>query len=279
MYDAAAVDKWKSKDVFYTAPGVSTQYMYMNTTNKELSDPKVRQAIALAVNRKDIVDNITKRGDKPASTVVPPQLPGYDVWGEGSQDFLNTDGTPNVDKAKSLLEEAGWDESETLQVYFSSDSSSAPAIAEQIQSNLDEVGIKVALNPTSGSVFSEPGIGVSPVDAKVDLMLQGWVQDYFDAQNWYQLFITPNIEQGLNAANFSSKEFDKVYDEAIKTVDEDARFDLYKQLEALLTGPDGNMPVAPLYNETWATLVQPEVKGFEIIPAGVIYWENVSLSD
>lgn len=279
MFPSEEIDKWKADDRFVSSQTVGTQYMYMNTRNPALSDPKVRQALALAINRKDIVENITKKGDVPTNTIVPPAVPGADVWSEGAQDFLSDDGTPDIEKAKSLLDEAGWDGKTTLNLYYVSDSSNAARIGEQIQSNLAEVGVKVKLQPTTGDVFSTVGIGISPTDKKVDLVLQGWIQDYLDAQDWYQLFFSENIDAGLNNSNYSSKEYDKIYDEAISTVDDDARFDVYKQLEAQLTGPDGDMPAAPLYAQADATLVQPWVKGFELIPAGILYWENVSITE
>jgi oligopeptide transport system substrate-binding protein len=279
MFDSADVDKWKSEDTFVTSPTVGSQYMYMNTTNKELSDPKVRQALALAINRQDITENITKKGDIPTNTIVPPSVPGSDVWSEGAQDFLSTDGTPDVDKAKDLLSEAGWDEGTTLNLYFNSGSGNAPTIAEQIQSNLADAGVKVALKPISADVMSTVGYGISPVKPEVDMLLQGWIQDYLDAQDWYQLFYSPNIENGLNGSNYSSDDYDKIYREAIKTVDDDDRFELYKELEAKLTGPDGDMPAAPLYVQADATLAQPWVKGFKLIPSGMIYWEDVSITE
>lgn len=279
MFDAAEVDKWKATDEFESNETVGSQYMYMNTANPELSDPKVRQALALAINRKDIADEIRKIGDKPATTIVPPAVPGADVWSEGAQDFIGEDGEPDVDKAKELLDEAGWDEKEKLSLYYISDSGNSPAIAEQIQSNLAEVGVTVELKPTNGDTFSTVGIGISPVEPKVDLMLQGWIQDYLDAQDWYQLFYSDNIEAGLNNSNYSSEEFDELYEEALETVDNDARYEIYKQLEAKLTGPDGDMPAAPLYVQADATLVQKWVEGMELIPSGIIYWENIRITD
>ena len=279
MFDSAEIDKWKDQDTFVSSETVGSQYMYINTRNKELSDPKVRQALALAINRKDIVENITKKGDVPTNIIVPPAVPGSDVWAEGAQDFLSTDGAPDTDKAKELLGEAGWDENETLSLYYVSDSGNAAKIAEQIQANLADVGVKVELKPTSGDVFSTVGYGISPVKADVDLLLQGWIQDYLDAQDWYQLFYSKNIDAGLNGSNYASDEFDEIYEEAITTVEPEDRYELYKQLEAKLTGPDGDMPAAPLYVQADATLAQPWVQGFELIPSGILYWENVSITD
>lgn len=279
MFDAAEIDRWKGDDRFISSETVGSQYMYMNTRNPELSDPKVRQALALAINRKDIVENITKKGDVPTNIIVPPAVPGSEVWAEGAQDFLSTDGEPNVELARDLLEEANWDEKETLSLFYVSDSGNAAAIAEQIQSNLEEVGVKVELKPTAGDVFSTVGYGISPVKSEVDLLLQGWIQDYLDAQDWYQLFYSENIEAGLNGSNYASEEFDQIYEEAITTVENEDRYELYKQLEAQLTGPEGDMPAAPLYVQADATLVQPWVEGFDLIPSGILYWEDVSITD
>lgn len=279
MFDTAEIDKWKVDDRFLNVVTVGSQYMYINTSNPELSDPKVRQGIAQAINRSDITENITKKGDVPTNVVVPPSVPGFDVWGEGAQDFLAEDGAADVDKARDLLEEGGFDESETLTLYYATDSSSAGQTAEQIQANLAEVGVKVELKPTSGDVFSTEGIGISPTDAKVDLVLQGWIQDYLDAQDWYQLWYGKNIASGLNNSNYDSEEYDRIYEEAIKTVDPDARFELYKELEAKLTGPEGDMPAVPLYVQADATLVQPWVNDMELTPSGVIYWERISVNE
>lgn len=279
MFESEEIDKWKADDRFVSQPTVGTQYMYFNTANKELSDPKVRQGIAQAINRKDITENITKKGDVPTNTVVPGSVPGGDVWSEGAQDFLSKSGEPSVDTAKQLLEEGGWDESEVLSLYYNTDSGNGKAIAEQIQSNLADVGVKVELTGLGSDTFSTAGIGISPVDKKVDLLLQGWIQDYLDAQDWYQLWYSKNVEAGLNNSNYESDEYDEIYDEAVKTVDNDARYDLYKELEAKLTGPDGDMPAAPLYVQADATLVQPTVKGFELLPSGIIYWEKISKTE
>jgi ABC-type transport system substrate-binding protein len=279
MFEAAEVEKWKADDAFISEPTVGSQYIYFNTANKELSDPKVRQAIALAVNRKDLTDNITKKGDIPTNTLVPPAVPGSHVWAEGAQDFLSPSGEPSVDKAKSLLEEAGWDESEELSLYYNADSGNGKPIAEQLQSNLADVGVKVKIEGISQDTLSTVGYGISPTSAKVDMILQGWIQDYLDAQDWYQLWYSKNVEAGLNTSNYKSEEYDKIYEEAIKTVDNDARYELYKELEAKLTGPEGDMPAAPLYVEADATLVADNVKGFDLIPSGIIYWEDVSITE
>ena len=278
----ADIDQIKTEDYYVSKPSIETQYMYMNTTNPALSDPKVRQALAIAIDRPSLIENITKRGDKPMNTVVPSGLPGYDVIEQGAQNFVGAEDGPDVSKAKGLLEEGGWDEKTSLNIVFSSDSGNAPQIAEQIQSDLAKIGVTVKLAPVSGDVMSSAGYGISPVDKKNDLLLQGWIQDYVDAQDWYQLFTCSNVDAGLNAANFCDDEYDKIYEEALVTVDAEKRYDVYKKLEARLTGPDGLMPVAPIYQPTndtvVATYVKQDGKKYELTPSALLYWENLSIT-
>lgn len=275
----AEIDQWKSDERYRDVGTTATQYLYINTTNPALKDPKVRQGIALAIDRQSIAENVTKKGDRPSRTVIPDNIPGYDTIEEASQDFLPTDSAPDVDKAKEALEEGGWEDGTELSLYFDSTGANGAAVGEQIQSDLKKVGVDVKLVPLPGDQIAVPGVGISPIGEKVDLILQGWIADYLDAQNFYQLFTCGNVEAGLNSANYCDKEYDKVYAQALETVDVDARTELYKELEGMLTGPDGGMPVVPIYQETDNTLVQPWVEGFDIIPSGFLYYEDVVINE
>ncbi|MEO6867917.1 MAG: peptide ABC transporter substrate-binding protein, partial [Gaiellales bacterium] len=228
--NTADIDQVKTEDYYVSSDSTETQYAYLNTRNDYLSDPKVRQALSLAVDRVSIVENVSKRGDRPSGTIVPSGIPGYDVMESGAQDFIDPENGPQVDKAKQLLEEGGWDKKQTLKIYYSSDSGNAQGNAEQIQSDWADIGVKAELKPTSGDVLSTQGYGISPVKPEVDVLLQGWVQDYLDGQNWYQLFTCANVDAGLNGSNFCDKEYDELYKEALTTVDNDACYEIYKQL-------------------------------------------------
>ncbi|MCW2960873.1 MAG: oppA 3 [Thermoleophilia bacterium] len=280
--DAADVAKVKTEDFYVSAPSTETQYAYMNTRSPELADPKVRQAIAIGIDRPSLVENVTQRGDKPMNTITPSGIPNYDVMAQGSQDFIGAEDGPNIDKAKGLLEEGGWDANDTIDVYFSSDSGSATQVAEQMQSDLAKIGVKLELKPTSGDVLSTVGFGISPVKESVNIVLQGWVADYLDGQNYYQLFTCDAVDVGLNTANYCSEDYDKLYAEALKTVDADDRAQIYKELEAKLTGPDGDMPAAPLYQPTNDTVVATYVKQggekFKIASTGLIYYDDLSIT-
>jgi oligopeptide transport system substrate-binding protein len=278
MYPPAELSKWKSTKFFDSTPTSSTNYIYLNTKNKVLQDPRVRQGIALAIDRAKIVNDVTKRGDVISTTWIPSVMPNFDTIKQGSQDFINPNGSPDVAKAKQLLQEGGWKPGTSLNVYFASDSSTAPDVMASVQADLAAVGVQLKLNAVPGDVMQQPGTGVSPIAPKVDMVYEGWAADYLDPQDYYQLLICKNIAAGLNAANFCDKDFDKLYGEALNTVDDTDRAQIYKQLEAMITGPNGQMPGIPLYQPKDTTLVQTYVKNFALLPSSFFYLNNVYIA-
>jgi len=271
------IDEAKTLPEYVDVKTTSTNYMYLNTRSPMLKDPKVRQGIAQAVDRKSIVDNITKRGDTPINTIIPTTMPGWDTIKEGNKDFLSSDGSPDVDKAKELLKEGGYN-GEEISLYFTTEGGTGEAVATEIQSDLSKAGIKVKLVPLpSGDALYDKGS--SPVDPSVNMILLGWGADYLDPYDYYQLFATPSIDKTINASNYSNPEFDKLWVESGKTIDKDARFDIDKQMEGMLTGPDGGMPAVPLYQPTDNSLLQKWVKGIEFTPSSLLFLDDAYITE
>jgi len=272
----ADIDKYKSDDRYISSETSSTNYMWMNTRNAKLKDPKVRQGIALAIDRKSIVDNITKRGDTILTTMIPNIMPGYDAI-KGDQ-LLSKSGKPDQDRARELLKEGGWKASDSFNLYYTTESATGESIAQAVQSDLGKVGVdvKIVPVPTSDEFFSV-GIGLSPVDSKVDGVLAGWGADYLDGQDYYQLVTCGQIAPGNNTANYCNPQFDKRYDSALTVVDDDARFAIYKDLETMLTGKDGEFPFVPFYSPRDDTLRQTWVQGFEFIPSQYDYYDDIKI--
>lgn len=93
------VSQWNSKPETHHSPLLSTYYYRFNVTKPPFNDPKVRMAFNLAVDKDAICKKILKAGQLPATTFVPPGMPGY----------TPPKGQPyNPEKAKQLLKEAGY---------------------------------------------------------------------------------------------------------------------------------------------------------------------------
>ena len=79
-------------EVLKISPFLDTYFYRLNTTRPGLSDKRVRRALAMAIDRKTIVENITRGGQLPAHSFTPPGIDGYVPPGWPEEDF--DDGAP-----------------------------------------------------------------------------------------------------------------------------------------------------------------------------------------
>ncbi len=93
------VDKFKGKSVAHIDPFLSTYYYRLNVTKPPLDDVRVRKALNLAINKKAICEFVTRNGQTPATTFVPPGIKGYTPPKGPGYD---------PDEARKLLREAGY---------------------------------------------------------------------------------------------------------------------------------------------------------------------------
>jgi peptide/nickel transport system substrate-binding protein len=162
--------------------GLNVLYLGMNDTMKPFDNEKVRQAVAMSIDKKRIVDNYYPVGSLPAEQFVPPAMvPGY-VDGYKWYDYDPT-------AAKALLAEAGFpDGFETTLSYRDVVRVYLPLpgkVAQEIQSQLAQVGIKVTINvEESGKMLADVAAGNLP------LFLMGWGADYPDPTNFYDFHFT-----------------------------------------------------------------------------------------
>src|SRR5262249_36911061 len=88
----------QQREDFQPSPQVSVYFYRINVTKPPLDNPKVRRALSLAIDRKEIVERISRAGELPATSLIPPGIPGYK-----SAEFPGYD----PDLARQLLTEAG----------------------------------------------------------------------------------------------------------------------------------------------------------------------------
>ena len=151
MIDSETFLKFKDKEGFGTllSDPVSTRMMIINTTDEILSDVKVRKAIQHATDRETISKNIFSEIESPADTVLATTVPYADIGLEPYE--------YNVEKAKELLTEAGWNEVEgktyrekdgkelAFTLNYCSDNVTEKTISEFYQSELAKIGINLTI--------------------------------------------------------------------------------------------------------------------------------------
>ena len=151
MIDSETFLKFKDKEGFGTllSDPVSTRMMIINTTDEILSDVEVRKAIQHATDRETISKNIFSEIESPADTVLATTVPYADIGLEPYE--------YNVEKAKELLTEAGWNEVEgktyrekdgkelAFTLNYCSDNVTEKTISEFYQSELAKIGINLTI--------------------------------------------------------------------------------------------------------------------------------------
>ena len=85
----------------------------------------------------------------------------------------------------------------------------------------------------------------------------GWIGDFVDAINFLELW---TCDSGNNSTNYCNEEYDALIEEARRTPDNDARYELYAQAEEILGGENGDMPIMPIYYYTYTAQERESVK-------------------
>ena len=170
----------------YDSPNV--MYLGMNNTIPPFDNDKVRQAISMAINKQQIVDLFYPPGSSVAEQFVPPSItPGFSTTGDGAKWY-----TYDPAAAKALLAEAGFPNGfettfsfrDVTRIYVTRQ----PQVAQEIQAELAEIGVKINITPMESGPFLE-----SVAAGEQPFFLLGWGMDYPDATNFYDFHFTGGV--------------------------------------------------------------------------------------
>ncbi|AEC21804.1 putative extracellular solute-binding protein [Pusillimonas sp. T7-7] len=208
-----------------------------------LQNAKVRQAMSLAIDRKTIVARIMDGVAEPANQYIPQGMFGA-IEGAPALEY-------NPKKAKELLAEAGYPDGFELTLSATNDRYINDAqLTQAVAQYLSRIGIKTTVDTMTRSVYF-------PKRAKREMSaaLGGWGSETGEAGNFLQYWTTTyNKELGVGSSNYgrySNPELDKVYLQAMRTLDDGKRSELLQQAVKMALA---DMPNIPLHFESgvWA---------------------------
>jgi len=243
--DKITVYKKEHPELIHIEPYLGTYYYRMNVTKKPLNDVRVRRALQMAIDRVTIVENVTKGGQLPAYSFVPPDLAGYN-----SQNKIPYD----PEQARKLLAEAGYPNGknfpETDLLYNTSESHKV--IAEALQQMWKkELNIHIGLSNQDWKVYLS-----SQKSLDYNISRAGWIGDYPDPNTFMDMFVT---DGGNNQTGWSNKQYDNLIAKAATVSDTGKRLEVFQQAEKILI-EDG--PIIPIYTYTRVYLMSPYIKGW-----------------
>ena len=226
-------------------PFFSTYYYLFNTTAAPLDRVKVRQALAMSIDRQQIVEKITKAGELPAFSYTPPEINGYTA-----RSGLRYD----VERARALLAEAGYPDGAGFPsielMYNTSEGHRRIAIAVQ-QMWKTNLNIDVTLVNQDWKVYLDKR------DSKdYQVARAGWIGDYLDPNTFLDMYTS---NSGNNDAGWSNQRYDALIAQAAETSDQERRFALFQDAETILMT---ELPIMPIYTYVSKSLVSPDVRGW-----------------
>jgi oligopeptide transport system substrate-binding protein len=253
------IARLKETEDYEQYPYLGTYYYGLNV--ETITDPLQRRAMALAIDRRTIIDNITQADELPATGFTPEGMPGFDSINPESG-FLPENG--DMERAKELMSQV--QNPKTDINLLLNDAPGHREIAVAVQANWQELGLSVNIRQQEWAQFLE-AIGPPPSN-DIDAFRLGWIADYPDAINFLELWTT---DSGNNSTNYGNDEYDRLVEEARATEDNDARYELYSQLEEIMFGEDADMPLIPIYFYTATHLERPSIQEtFAINPTSQI---------
>jgi oligopeptide transport system substrate-binding protein len=229
-------------------PSLATYYYGLNVDN--IPDVNQRRAMALAIDRRTIIDNIAQADQLPATGFTPSGMPGFETIDPQSE-WLPEAG--DVERAKQLMERV--DNPVTDVNLVINDAPGHREIAVAVQDMWRELGINTTIAQQEWAQFLE---ALGPPPAKTtDAYRLGWVGDFVDGMNFLELW---TCESGNNNTNWCNREYDAAVERARKIADDDQRYEVYAELEEIMFGPDGEVPIIPIYFYTNVSLQRETIK-------------------
>jgi len=226
-------------------PYLAVEYLVFNTQREPLDDKRVREAIALAIDREELVVKVLGGVGRPARGFVPP-LPGF---------RSQVERTSNPARARKQLAAAGHPGGEglrALQYAYPRGNSNAAAMARIVRTQLEAVGIEVELKEMP---YADMLSAASRHE--FDIARMGWVADWISPATFLTLW-TSGSQQ--NYAGWKSRPYDALLDQASRTTDRGARYALYEEAEQML---DRELPVTPLIYYEQIYVLREDFGGFE----------------
>jgi oligopeptide transport system substrate-binding protein len=227
-----------NKELIAVGEQLHTGYVTMNVTQAPFDNPKVRQAVNMAINKDRIVRLINNRG-VPASQALPPAMPGYNTDNKGY--------AYDPEGAKKLLSEAGSADITTELYAMNVDPN--PRIAQAIQQDLAAVGIKAEIRSLAqAEVIAAGGAGKAPMIWSGGM---AWIADFPDPANFYYgiLGCAGAVEGGWNWSKYCNKDLDSRAEKADAMVKADQAEARTAEWKAIFDDVLKDAPWAPVFNE------------------------------
>jgi peptide/nickel transport system substrate-binding protein len=244
--------------VIATAPQLSYDYIGINLQREPFSDIRVRQAIALSLDREQLCEAGFFGLCATIQGPVGPGSPWFYDYAPYGQD---------IEQAKQLLADAGYPDGFEMELLPTVQYGETVRAAQVLQQQLAAIGIEATINAPEWSEWLE-----LEGNFKYDAYICNW-NGLIDADQYY--YLQHRTGQVFNFTGYSNEEFDALVDEGRSMSDFDERYAIYEQANQILVD---EAPYIYMYNKEEIRAYTPNVHGFVVRPDQANNFWNVWLS-
>jgi oligopeptide transport system substrate-binding protein len=265
--DAIATARDEFGDAYLEEPSSGFQYLGYPTYDPRFSDPRVRQALSMGIDRQAIADAIFQGTRTPADAYIAPVVDGYR---KGACEYCTLD----VDRANQLLDEAGFDRSQPIELWFNAGAGHdawVQAAGNQLRENL---GIDYVLRGDLDFAQYLPLLDEKGMTGPFRL---GWSMDYPSPQNYLEpLYSTEALPPaGSNTTFYTNPKFDELIEQGNRAETNEEAIGFYNQAEDILLQ---DMPIIPMFFDLEQAVHSQNVENVTIDVFGHIRTAEVTVA-
>ncbi len=261
--------KWREKRIYfksYWSPAV--YWIAFNMEDEVVGASKsLRQALCLSFDVESYLKVFFNKRGRRAVNILPNSFKGWKEAGPGPYYKFDLKlAKKKIAEAKKELAAKGLLKNgkiPQLTLDFAGTDSETSNRAEFCRQQFAKIGVRMKTN-----LNDWPKLQEKVHNKQCQMYTMGWHADYPDAENFLQLFYSPNIEKQTNNSNYSNEEFDTLYEKARVMADSPERTRLYVKMINIISE---DCPMLMLTEPQSYVLIYDWVKNFKPHPVGYGY--------
>lgn len=242
---------------------IGSQQFRFHCKRKPFTDPRVRQAISYAIDRRSILENLMPGMAEPSTGPLTPRIRGRADLGEIPYD---------PDKAKRLLAEAGYPDGFETRITTTPRYNMGVELAQAMAAQLSKVGIVAEIEVLEWGTITQYWGGLLPEACPLDIFIMGAGASSADADWGLRPIFRTQERNENNYGYFSNAEFDDLIERAMREVDVETRNALYRRAQEIVYLEDPG--AIWLYDNYHVVAMRTNVASVTTSPLGLVTFER-----
>ncbi|HJS75277.1 MAG TPA: ABC transporter substrate-binding protein [Vicinamibacteria bacterium] len=242
---------------------IGAQQFRFHCKKKPFTDPRVRQAVSYAIDRRSILENLMPGMAEPSTGPLTPRIRGRAELGEIPYD---------PEKAAELLAEAGYPDGFRTKITTTPRYNMGVELAQAIAAQLSQVGIDAEIEVLEWGTITQYWGGLLPEDCPLEIFIMGAGASSADADWGLRPIFRTQERNENNYGYYSNAEFDDVIERAMREIDPQVRNALYRRAQEIVYLEDPG--ALWLYDNYHVVAMRKNVASVTTSPLGLVTFEH-----